>query len=57
MAKKGYGTSAESTASVRTRVRAGGSGMSREPRNYKNDWAKINEKAPEDWGACGSKAK
>ena len=46
----------ESTASVRKSVRAGGSSKSREPRNYKENWAKINEKAPADWGACGSKA-
>ena len=54
MAKKGVAT--ESTASVRARAMGGGSGKSREPRNYKNNWAKINEKAPSDWGACGSKA-
>jgi len=47
----------ESTASVRASVRSGGSGKSREPNNYKQDWAKIGNKAPEDWGKCGSGAK
>lgn len=47
----------ESTESVRKSVRSGGSSKSREPNHFKEDFAKIGKKAPEDWGKCGSAAK
>jgi hypothetical protein len=55
MAKKGVAT--ESTDSVRNAVRNKSMTQGRTPNNYKEDWAKIGNKAPDDWSACGSKAK
>lgn len=40
------------TASVAKRSLESNPGKSREPMNYKKDFAKINEKAPDDWGKC-----
>jgi len=45
-------TVTEDTASVRSRTLVSNPGKSREPQNYKKDWAKIGDKAPEDWGKC-----